>query len=303
MFSSTAAHAAVALKGMATIDGPAVRLSDVFSGVPQKIAAAEIARAPAPGQSITYNANTLVYLAHQYRLGWRPDSLADHVVINSSAHKIMPADIAREVRAQLAAQDSLDGDIRVSFDDHALEIDLPADRPAAFTLDNFQYNPADQRFRATFMASTDQGPVTRPITGRVAVMEKVPVPARRLNAGDVVAGDDLQWIVLPQGQLDGVITDASRLVGKELRHDANEGQPLREQDVMVPRLVKQGALVTMRIATSFMTVTAEGRALQDGTLGEAVRVRNDRSQRVIEGTVSGPGMVTVRGPQQFAEAQ
>ena len=52
----------------------------------------------------------------------------------------------------------------------------------------------------------------------------------------------------------------------------------------------RGSLVTMKIETPFMTVTAQGKAQQDGAEGEIVRVINTQSNRVVEGTVTGPGM-------------
>ncbi|GAB4365224.1 MAG: hypothetical protein Kow0060_22580 [Methylohalobius crimeensis] len=42
-----------------------------------------------------------------------------------------------------------------------------------------------------------------------------------------------------------------------------------------------------------LDVRMGGHALMDGGLGERIRVRNDRSQRVVEGVVRGPNEVRV----------
>ncbi|EHD2249107.1 flagellar basal body P-ring formation protein FlgA, partial [Vibrio vulnificus] len=42
-----------------------------------------------------------------------------------------------------------------------------------------------------------------------------------------------------------------------------------------------------------MTITTQGTSLQDGATGEQVRVKNDKSQRIIEGIVTGIAEVTV----------
>ena len=78
--------------------------------------------------------------------------------------------------------------------------------------------------------------------------------------------------------------------------------PVRERDVIPPRLVVRGTLVTMKIETPFMTVTAQGRALQDGKLGDVVRVINTQSNRTIEGTVEAAGVVRMPTAQKLLAA-
>ena len=42
-----------------------------------------------------------------------------------------------------------------------------------------------------------------------------------------------------------------------------------------------------------MTITTKGTALTDGSMGDQVRVKNDKSQRIIEGIVTNMSEVTV----------
>ena len=56
----------------------------------------------------------------------------------------------------------------------------------------------------------------------------------------------------------------------------------------------------MKIETPFMVVTAQGRALQDGKLGDVVRVNNTQSNRMIEGLVTGGGIVVIQSGQRAA---
>lgn len=58
-------------------------------------------------------------------------------------------------------------------------------------------------------------------------------------------------------------------------------------------LVKPGQRVTLSVLVGSLSVTATGEALQGGRLGDPVRVRNVDSNKVVHGTVSGPGTVTV----------
>ena len=53
----------------------------------------DIARAPAPGKSITYDVNVLTHLAQQYKLDWQPQGLADHTTITTTGTRITADDI------------------------------------------------------------------------------------------------------------------------------------------------------------------------------------------------------------------
>ncbi|TNF13666.1 MAG: flagella basal body P-ring formation protein FlgA, partial [Vibrionaceae bacterium] len=43
-----------------------------------------------------------------------------------------------------------------------------------------------------------------------------------------------------------------------------------------------------------MSITTKGTALSDGTFGEQIKVKNDKSNRIIDAQVSGIGEVTVQ---------
>jgi len=71
---------------------------------------------------------------------------------------------------------------------------------------------------------------------------------------------------------------------------------------MAPKLVARGKLVTLLIETPFMNLSAQGKALQDGSAGDVVRVLNLQSDRVIEGIAESDGVVRVLSTQKVAEA-
>ncbi|NDC56931.1 MAG: flagella basal body P-ring formation protein FlgA [Alphaproteobacteria bacterium] len=92
------------------------------------------------------------------------------------------------------------------------------------------------------------------------------------------------------------MTDATQLVGQELRRNLAEGQALRLRDVAMPRLVKRGQMVTMRIASPIMSMTARGVAQSDGSAGDLLRLQNTQSKRVVQGVVQPDGTVVVDMP-------
>jgi flagella basal body P-ring formation protein FlgA len=68
-------------------------------------------------------------------------------------------------------------------------------------------------------------------------------------------------------------------------------------------LVVRGSLVMMKIQTSLMTVTAQGKAQQDGAMGETIRVLNTQSNRVVEGVVTAPGVIDIHMAQRMTVAE
>ena len=286
----------------------AIRLSDIFEGVPAEIDR-DIARAPNPGQQVTYDTNVLTRIAHTYRLDWEPQSSLDHVVVTTPCTRIT-ADTIREAVIQKVRENSTSQDIRnvsmdVTFDNHALEVDLPADQAPDFTLNNFTFNPVNKYFRADLVADTSSGPFSAPVTGHVSVKRTIPVLAHQLDAHTTISADDISWIQVPEERItSATIVSEHDLIGRELRRDTNGDEIINTHDVMPPRFIVRGTLITMQIETPFMSLTVQGKALQDGVKGDVVRVLNTQSNRVIEGTVSAPGTVVIHTTiQKMASAQ
>jgi flagella basal body P-ring formation protein FlgA len=180
---------------------------------------------------------------------------------------------------------------------------LPADLPADFEIGNLDYDPLSKRFRADVQAEGAGGPFALPIGGRIVVKRHVPVLARALEGGTIIGSADIEWADVSDDRIGSTtLTEADQLTGHELRHTVGENELLHAGDLMAPRLVKRGSLITMKIESPGMMLTARGKALQDGVEGETVRVVNTQSNRMIEGTVSGPDTVTVNDIQRLAVA-
>jgi flagellar basal body P-ring formation protein FlgA len=58
--------------------------------------------------------------------------------------------------------------------------------------------------------------------------------------------------------------------------------------------VEKGALVTMIVQTPFMTLSTQGRALDEGAMGDTIRVMNARSRKVVEAQVTKSDTVMIQ---------
>ena len=71
------------------------------------------------------------------------------------------------------------------------------------------------------------------------------------------------------------------------------GRAIRSTDVRRPVLVEKGSLVTMSLDRPGMSLSARGKALDNGSEGDTVRIANAQSSNIVEARVTGPGRVTV----------
>jgi flagella basal body P-ring formation protein FlgA len=202
--------------------------------------------------------------------------------------------IAAALRRELA--DRLPpGRVELDLDNPSLRLMAPAGGAAALSVDNLVYDARTGRVSADVVASADAAdaePVR--VTGRVFRMIDMPVLARPVAPGDTIAASDIDTISVRGDRLvQNYIAAEADLVGKTPRRPIPPGALVRANDVQVPVVIRKGELVTVVLQTPGMRLTAQAKALADGTQGGALRVANTRSGRVLEATVAGPGIVII----------
>lgn len=128
----------------------------------------------------------------------------------------------------------------------------------------------------------------------VAVYREIAVASRSLGRGHRLSAGDITLAVRDTGQLrQGFVTETEATVGMALRRPLQAGDPVRLSQLEAPTVVRRGDQVRLKARTGTITVDTKGTALSDGRVGDQVRVRNDRSERVVRGRVTGPGAVEI----------
>lgn len=281
------------------LDRPQIYLGDVFSGIPATDDVA-IATAPNPGRSVTYDYNVLSKLAQRYGLAWQADGYNSQTVLTRASSRISTAMIRDAVLAQLRAQGAA-GELDVALDQRNLTLDLPTSVRPDFTLHDFSYDKTTQRFHAELLAAMDTPAFQQlTLTGRVSSLLAVPVLNKPLGQGTIIGKADLDWVKLPAERATDYLRNANDVVGMELRRQLPEQTALRPQDLLPARVVLRGQIVAMQINLPGMQIAAQGRALQDGAVGDVIRVTNTQSNRVVEAKVAGAGVVIVGGTAKLA---
>lgn len=301
---SARADILVSLRPAAEVKGPSIRLSDVFDGVTKDVDT-DIALAPEPGKSVTYNVQVLTQLADQYHLIWKPQNQADAALLHRASIDVTPDMIREKIVEKIKAVETRSVEnMDVTFESRQVGFALPAEQSPVFDLADFSYDARSRRFRTEIIARSGPSPVRQILMGRVSFKRDVPVLAHHVAAQTVLGAGDIAWRQEAEDRLPrDVATDAAQLVGMEMRGDGDEGDLIRMRDLLPARLVTRGSLVTIKIETPLMQVTVRGRSLSDGAKGDVVRVTNLQSKRVIEGVVESDGVVRIDLARTVASAE
>lgn len=126
---------------------------------------------------------------------------------------------------------------------------------------------------------------------------RVVVPAHDIPRGQVITESDLTYATVAGNALmAGVVTNFSGAKDMEARRLLHAGETFRAEDVRRPIVVTRGQTVTMLFQAPGVELTATGRAMGEGGVGDTVMVQNPASFRMINGVVSAPGTVVATGP-------
>jgi len=129
---------------------------------------------------------------------------------------------------------------------------------------------------------------------RVSLFKQVLVMARPLPKGARLTADAVTLKRVDVSALRrGYVERAEGIVGRYLRRRLAQGDVLTPDLLAAAKVIRKGESVTIRAVSQVLEVRMGGHALMDGEMGQRIRVRNDRSNRVVEAVVSGPGEVRV----------
>ena len=126
---------------------------------------------------------------------------------------------------------------------------------------------------------------------------RIVVPSHDIARGETINESDLTFVTVDGAALmSGVPTKMDEVKGMQTRRMLAAGQPFRAEDVRRPIVVNKGQTVTMQFVAPGVELTAMGRAMSEGGVGDTVTIQNPISYRMIAGTVVAPGTVRATGP-------
>ena len=141
---------------------------------------------------------------------------------------------------------------------------------------------------------TQPKPWTLYVPMSVNIYKQVVVASDTLPRGTILNARQLKLAKRNLAKLpQGYYVDPVKLVGMKLKRNITSGFPLTPTMVAAPKLIKRGQQVTLISRTSAIRVVMPGKALENGAIGERIRVKNLSSKRVVEGVVNASGEIEV----------
>ena len=285
---------ALALKESVVVNDDVVRLGDLFEQ-PLSMGDSPVAQAPLPGQTIVLDNRFLRSLIRAYALDWAPASKYQRVLVARQAQKIDPNQVTEQVKDALRDYLGTDKEVEIAFDVGDTNLVLPTNVPATLAVQDIRFDPTSQRFAAQLIVPAS-GPtlISRLVAGSVYETVQLPVLARAVAPGDVIQRPDLDWMAI---RIDRVaanaVTDPKQLVGMTARRPLRANQMLRMSDIAMAPAIHRGTMVTLMVQTENMTLTAQGRALEDAAIGQPIRVINTMSNKPLTGVVKDQTTVVI----------
>ncbi len=125
----------------------------------------------------------------------------------------------------------------------------------------------------------------------------LPVPAITIYPGDAIKDS---WLVdrdfaATSPARGGVLTGRDAIVGKIARRTLLPGAPIPLNAVSDPKIVSNGMKVRIVFEERGLTIVTYGAALQDGSAGELISLRNLETGITISGIVQSDGSVRLSG--------
>jgi flagella basal body P-ring formation protein FlgA len=124
----------------------------------------------------------------------------------------------------------------------------------------------------------------------------MPVATRPLVKGALITANDVHLAKMNSTVVGkDAVENLGDIVGRSLTKNIGQGEMFKAAAVVVPPVVAAGSRIVIVFRQNRLEVTASGIALENGGLGQDIRVRNESSKKVVVAKVVEPGLVMVGG--------
>jgi len=285
---------AVMLKTSVKVDESVIRLGDLFT-VTGDQAEAAVAYAPAAGKRASFDARWLYRVARAYRLNWRPINDRVRATVVRRSHIVSREEITDAVLGALAER-GIAADMEIEFSNRFVKLHVPGNDLAGISVDDIDFDRRTRRFTAIISAPAGAPDAKQfRISGKLHETVDLPVLNHRVLAGDAIKPGDVKWIKVRARRLQpNTAMNETDIIGMTPRRGLRAGYPILLSSVRRPIMVAKGSLLTMYLQAPKMILTAQGKALENGSDGDVIRIKNTQSNKVIEAEIIGHGKAAVR---------
>lgn len=281
------------LKAETIITDDYIRLGDIFDGV--KNADYVLGPAPQPGKDMILNARTLYKIASALDVDWKPRYTTEQTVLRREAVILSQEEISKALEVKIV-ESGVEDKFNITFTNTIKDIVLPANADETMDVTAFTFNSQSDSFDAVIVAPSKEDPQKRiNISGRIERLVPVPVLKSGLKNGDIISAHDIDFVEMPKNRIpSGIITQEQDLLNMTPRRVISGGKLVMQNDIEKPKMVDRGDSITLVFANGPLLLTAKGKSLQAGAMGDTVRVSNLDSNKNLQGVVTADREVTIR---------
>ncbi|MBL4646044.1 MAG: flagellar basal body P-ring formation protein FlgA [Rhizobiales bacterium] len=309
-FSMARAETPIAtLKPLVVVASEIITLGDLFidAGMHSETA---VFRSPDLGKSGRVDANVVALAAARAGLSKLDLAGIQQVEVTRSAIMITAEDITALLQTQIASRltiaNAIDIDINYSDPIWAIPADELSPTPLRIVSLNLSTPLASQgglsRFDVLLVIDQGNREQKQRLRGTARAMAQVAVLTRQIRRGEVIKRGDIEISRLPLSRVRRLeVALASELIGFEARRAMRAGVPLSASDVRAPTLISRNDRVVISLQSGRLRISAQGRAVEDGALGDTISVINSQSKRTIDAIVIGRGQVRLPDSHHFGK--
>jgi flagella basal body P-ring formation protein FlgA len=298
--ASVGAHAqgaTPALRAQAAIMGDLVRIGDILENAGEK-ANEPIFKAPELGASGTIQIHRVMEALRAHGIVVFDTRNLTEVLVSRTSRSVTLSDLGRAIAEAAAKRYEIANasDLSVTFDRHmnALQVETTAtEGPRVVSVVVDQRN---NRFEAIIDVPGSLALRRNPVrfTGTLVETVEVVTLARPIPRGEAIRESDIVLERLPRADVQTeALSKVELVVNQAARRALRSGQTLRAADLMKPQIISRDDGVTIIFKTKSITLTLRGKAMGNGAEGEMIPVLNPTSKRIVQATITAPGVVTV----------
>ncbi len=138
-------------------------------------------------------------------------------------------------------------------------------------------------------------PWTLYINATIHHFESIVVAKRSIPRGNIIKESDLILIEQDTSRLNGAyLQEIMQAIGKKAKQTIRANTPLTQRVLIEPQAIKRGDPITIIAQSALLEIRAPGSALASGKIGDIIRVKNTKSQQIVEARIASNSTVTVQ---------
>ena len=284
------------LKGLVIVTSEIVRIGDLVenAGPSANIA---VFRSPDLGTTGGVPVARVVEVLAPHKLAALDTGMISEVVVTRLSRPITGKEVEARVARALAGQFGFGEakNLSITFDRDLRTIHVESNVTEDLQVAHVNVEQRTGRFQIAFELPGSATARRMPLRFRGTVVEtlEATVLVRSLNRGEVIKANDLATERRPKAELTSELINAEQATGLAAKRPLRSGSVLRPSDLMKPEVVQRNEPVTITYEMPGIVLTARGKALDAGSVGELVAVLNIQSNRTVHATITGPGRVSV----------